>query len=262
MNPLDEAAEDLVGFETELDNLAVGPFQAEGITANFVVTLLQRLRSTYSAMSQLLRAGHHDEMVLLLRRQLEDSMRLHYLLVHRDRSDALILGHQRMRESQVRKTLDRAVNDPTSASALPDLKKMVALRRDRIKQLDDQASELELEPEQFPKFEEMAVELGRAVDIVPYASASEVAHSAVSAATDGYVTARQDEQKSVRLVGLRSENPSDRLGYARAAINATGMALAHGLLLLDMQLESSTVARNASARVEALKARQREISAE
>ena len=139
---------------------------------------------------------------------------------------------------------------------------MAATRRERIKQLDGRMPELKLEPEQFPEFNLMAVELGRAVDIVPYASASEVTHSAISAATDGYVTARQNGEQTVRLIGLQAENPSDRLGYVKAVINATGMALAHGLLLLDMQQESSTVAKIASARVEALKARQRGISTE
>ena len=67
----------------------------------------------------LLQAGHHDEMVVLFRRQLEDSMRLHYLAANRDRADELILGHQRMRELMAQRQLDRAIN-PFECSQVDD----------------------------------------------------------------------------------------------------------------------------------------------
>lgn len=263
MNPLDEAAEHLEEFEAELAALDDGPIRAEGVTGNFVATVLLRIRASYLAMSQLLQAGHHDEMVVLFRRQLEDSMRLHYLAANRDRADKLILGHMRLRELKVQRQLDRAINHAnTPRSMIAELKKMVALRRERIKDIDAQAQQLGLEIEQFPGFEVMAAELGRSVDVVPYASASEVSHSVVSAATDGYTTSRSgSDGVMIRLVALHSESPSDRLGYARAAINSTSMALFHGLLLLDLEREAAYVGACAAPRIEALKARQTKISA-
>jgi hypothetical protein len=263
MNPLDEAAEHLAEFESELAALDDGPFRVQGVTGNFVATVLPRIRATYVAMSQLLQAGHHDEMVVLFRRQLEDSMRLHYLAAHRDHADGLILGYQRIREMKVQRQLDRAINHSiTPKSMIPELKRMVALRRDRIKHIDAQARQLGMEVEEFPGFEAMAAELGRSIDVIPYASAAEVSHSAVSAATDGYTTSEAGKDGAVRFVALRSENPSDRLGYARAAINSTSMALFHGLLLLNLRQEASYVRACAGPRIEALKARQTEISAE
>lgn len=135
---------------------------------------------------------------------------------HRDRADQLILGHQRLRELKVQRQLDRAISHPnTPQSMIAELKRMVALRRGRIKDVDAQAQQLGLAIEQFPGFEVMAAELGRLVDVVPYASASEVSHSVVSAATDGYTTSRSgDDGGLIRLVALHSESPSDRLGYA------------------------------------------------
>lgn len=261
MNALQKAAAHLAQFETELDGLDPGPFVVEGVTAKYVATLLPRIRATFTAMSQLLQAGHHDEMVVLFRRQLEDSMRLHYLAKHTEQSDALILGHQRMRDMKVRRQLDRAMNNPeTPGSMRPELKKMVARRRDRIEEINSMVSRLGIEPQVFPEFEDMAAKLGRAMDIIPYASASEVSHSAVSAATNGYESSSSEDGEVIRLIGLTSENPSDRLGYARAAINSTGMALVHGFLILDMSEEASYVLKCAAPRVEVLQTLQRETA--
>lgn len=136
MDALKEAAEHLAEFEAELNGLGSGPFVVEGVTGNYVAKLLARIRATYTAMSDLVQAGHHDQMVVLFRRQLEDSMRLHYLAAHTEQSDALILGHQRMRDLKVRRRLDRVINNSeTPSSMLPDLKMMVAKRRSRSKRL-------------------------------------------------------------------------------------------------------------------------------
>lgn len=143
MDALKEAAEHLAEFEAELNGLGSGPFVVEGVTGNYVAKLLARIRATYTAMSDLVEAGHHDQMVVLFRRQLEDSMRLHYLAAHTEQSDALILGHQRMRDLKVRRRLDRVINNPeTPSSMLPDLKMMVAKRRARIEEIDSVACDL------------------------------------------------------------------------------------------------------------------------
>lgn len=257
MNPLDEANRQLLAFEETLRELDRGPITAEGIVGTYAATLIPRLRSTYSAMSILLGVGYHDEAVLLLRRQLEDSMRLHYLVSHRERADRLVLGHQRGREQKVLKQLDRAIGK-TSVNDLERaaLKRMASIRRRRIKNLDDMAYSLGVVPESLPSFHIMALELGRSKDLVPYASASEVTHSALSGATDGYVAASENGSRPVQLVGLTSENPHDRLGYARAAINTTGMALLHGLLLLEMDAEARSIGRDAATRVENLQSLQ------
>ncbi|MGH8946274.1 MAG: DUF5677 domain-containing protein [Acidimicrobiia bacterium] len=251
--PLDEAHHHLVAFEMKSSTLDSVSLSVEGVVASYVATLVQRVRSTYVAMKQLLLAGHHDEMVLLLRRQLEDSMRLHYLTAHGDEGAALVLGHQRERELKVLKQLDRVINNASiSEPARTELKRMAQLRRGRISEIDDTASKLGLELEGFPEFHIMAAELGRDRDLMPYASASEVSHSAVSAATDGYVTKEGQENHAVQVIGLTSQNPLDRLGYARAAINTTGLAVMHGLIILGLDSDGLSIGRDAATRVESL----------
>lgn len=123
------------------------------------------------------------------------------------------------------------------------------------------ARDLGIQTQEFPEFEYMAAELGRARDIIPYASASEVSHSAVSAATTGYESSSSEGGEATRLIGLTSENPLDRVGYSRAAINSTGMALVHGLMILGMSEEASYVFKCAAPRVEKLQTRQRDLAA-
>lgn len=233
MNYLEAAARELDQFEQTLSTATEGRFDVQGVTQRFAVTLMQRVQSTFSAMSLLLKEGHHDETVVLMRRQLEDSMRLHYLAENAADSDALVLGHLRAREKRVARSLDKAINhDQTNEVTREKLKAMASKRHERIRDLDSQISELGVDARPFPDFDEMAASLGRAIDIVPYASASEVSHSGVSAATDGYVTVAQTENGTRISVGLRSEGAGDRLAYARTAINTTSLAMVHGSLLI------------------------------
>lgn len=235
-------------FDAALGSLDGISVTLEGVVQSYVAVAVQRLRSGYQSIRILLDAGRHEEAVVLFRRQHEESMRLHYLSEHPERADSLVLGHLRAREARVQSRIDWVINHTDDDEKRQMLVRLSGGRRSRVQELDNDAAARRTSTEDFPRFEEMAVALQREVDVVPYASASEVLHSVVSAATEAYLS----DQDEVRLIGLTSGNVADRVEYARAAVNSTGIGVVTGLRILNMREHAETLARKGASVVGSL----------
>lgn len=204
----------------------------------FAGIMTVRLPSNLQAISILLSTGHLDEAVVLIRRQVEDSLRLHYIWNHKNKADQLVAWFVRDRDNKVRKVLDRLINrEDVSDDDKVQLRKALARRKRRVDEHDTHIAELGMEREQFPRIEDMAVELGRARDLVAYSSMSDVAHSAVSGSTDLYL-ARAGHQLAIRTTVF---SPASSAIYARVAVTSTSLGVYFSLLLTGLDEEAGTV---------------------
>lgn len=246
-----EADGELTGFARTLDLLEDRSGRPASHAEAFVTHLVPRLWATYLAGASLLRQGFHDQAVMLYRRQLEDSLRLHWLHEHRDEADALVVNFKRWGEQQV---LDRIVRTLSRLPAGHDRRPYAEATRDqrqtRIDDLDALIEEHHLDPEtKFPGVETMAYRLGRSPDIIPYASASEVSHSAASAASESY----REPAREGFTIALYGGNEMERRSYARALINASGFGLYHALDFIREADLAAAIAADAGERVDRLR---------
>jgi hypothetical protein len=241
----DLAYQSLVEFSAALD-AQDDDFAVESPAQEYAGVIFTRLKATFQAIALLLENGYLDEAVMLIRRQTEDSLRLHYMYAHRDIADGLALDFMRWREELVLKPMDRIINNDSLSKELRDqVKPMAAARRRRIEDLRDSASEAGVELHRFPTLEEIASELNRHADMIAYASEAEVSHSALSAVTTAYTA--QETPGSTIFVDERSKRPTEVAAFTRSAINSTGIAVMFALRLLGLDEDASRIANVGSA---------------
>lgn len=223
-------------LDTSIEDVSfAGPAQ------EYAALILTRLKATFEAIALLLKNGHLDEAVVLTRRQTEDSLRLHYMYVHRDLSDGLALDLVRWREELVLKPMDRIINDETLSIGLRNrVKPMAISRRKRIAEHRRRATESGVELQRFPELHEIASDLDRHADMIVYASAAEVSHSALSAVTAAYMT--QDSPGRAVTVDETSDRPAELAAFARSAINSTGIAVIFAMKILGRDQAASRIA--------------------
>lgn len=213
-----------------LDGIEVDDADGEGPVQAYADIIVPRLRSTYKAMVLLLKEGHLEEAVVLLRRQLEDSVRLGWLSRQTENREGLILGFGLARSKKVLGAMDRLIQDPDIPEAEREIIKTAKKPRARVHQKQLQTVRSHgIEPGRVPMdFDVLAKESKRWRDIVVYASASEVAHSAISAITQGY--SRENDDGKV-VVSDTSHAPSETATYARSAVGSTVTAIVIALSL-------------------------------
>lgn len=216
-------------------------FDVESPAQEYAGVIFTRLKASFKAIALLIENGYLDEAVMLIRRQTEDSLRLHYMYEHRDIADGLAMDFLRWREELVLKPMDRIINNDSLSNALRDqVKPMAAKRRQRITNLRKAASEAGIELHRFPTLEEIASELDRHADMVAYASEAEVSHSALSAVTTAYTI--QEAPGATIFVDETSERPTEVAAFTRSAINSSGIALIFALRLLELDEDASRIA--------------------
>ena len=220
----------------ELAKVDIDTTASEGPAAGYVDVMIPRLRSTFEVIAHLLVDGRIDEAVVLLRRQVEDGMRFHYLAENPDRADALVTGFTLGREKKVLSRMDKLLSDSTISDAAKAAIKDA--RKPRAKQVQlhlKLIKQQEIESEAMPDFDELARKLDRVRDIVVYASASEVAHSAQSGITPAYATVEDD---GVVLISTTSDSLLDAVGVARPAVTSTAIAVASALRIRGRDAEA------------------------
>jgi hypothetical protein len=221
-----------------LDPIGSHETPTEGVVQTFAAIMAVRLESTFNAISLLLKTGHLDEALVLIRRQVEDSIRLQYLWKHRNRAQELIVNFIRRRDNKVRRELDRLVNHPdVGPEDTMILRAALRRRKERVDRHDRYIVDNRVGSEEFPSLGDMALELGRGRDLVPYSSASDAVHSAVSGSTDVYVRIEG------RTVGIHTTvvAPGSAAIYGRAAITSTVTGVYFSLLLLGSDDEAEAI---------------------
>lgn len=218
------------------------------ISTTYGAQMVTRLRSTFDSIAMLLKEGRDDEAVIVLRRQLEDGMRLHYLAQNPGEADNLVAGLLLRRDKKVLSRMDSLLNRiDVSAEAKNKIQAAIGPRRSVVQKQIQDYKKLGVTPKALPELHEIAGELNRHSDLVVYSSTSDVSHSSISGITHSY---RRIDQDGSLEVTLTSNDFTGTLTYTRSVITSTTIAVASSLRLMGLEEEAVEFTR-AGAEIEA-----------
>jgi len=217
------------------------------ISTEYAFQMVTRLHSSFISISLLLEQGFDDEALMIVRRLLEDGLRLQYLAKNADRADALVAGILLDRDKRVMRRMQSLLEDedvPEKAKAA--IRTALPPRQAAVQKHYDWNSSHGVEPETMPGIDALAKDLNRAQDLVVYASTSDVSHSAISAITASY-RIKNDEGIAITLT---SNDFYGTLIYTKSAITSVTIGVASALQFIGASGELEAFTAKAS-RIEA-----------
>jgi len=202
-----------------------------------------RLVANYDSILLLLQGGRHDETVPLIRRLLEDSLRLGIMNREPEKAEGRALHLVVDQCQRVIRTVETVIKDQGSSLSeenLTSLRGIVQARRQDQIEAEVHAARESIVLLKFPSTVNMARALERPGDILIYVSSTQAAHSAFYGAHREYSIAGSDRHE----VAIESGNLEDR----RRLINTALQLLAFAVHSAASYLGWNNVAEGASDR--------------
>lgn len=211
-------------YTASIRSLIPNPATVSGFGQQVALKVMLRLIANYDSILLLLRQGRHDETAPLIRRLLEDSLRLGMMNREPDKAEGRSLHLIITQCQRVIRTVDTVISDNGSlltAKTEEELRDIAATRREDQQEAEDYAARERINLQKFPTTANMARILDRPGDILIYISATQATHSAFYGSLREYSVARAEHHE----VAIESSNLHDRRRLINTALQLTAFAV-------------------------------------